>query len=98
MSATQLALEGELSIFTVALVKERLLAALNGADAVEVDLSRINEIDSAGVQLLVAAKTEAQAQGKNLGLVHHAPVVLEILDLCDLSGYFGDPVLISSRR
>lgn len=91
---SRLALAGELTIFTAQAGKEQLLAALAGGEAVEVDLSAVTEIDSAGLQLLVAAKREAAVRNQTLGFVGHSAPVVELLDLCDLAGHFGDPVLM----
>ena len=60
----------------------------------EIDLAGVSEIDSAGLQLLVMAKNEARARGKTLGISRHSPAVLEVLDTCNLEGFFGDAVLI----
>ena len=60
----------------------------------EIDLSGVSEIDSAGLQLLLLAKREAERYANPLRLTGHSRAVLEVLDLCNLAGYFGDPVLI----
>jgi anti-anti-sigma factor len=65
-------------------------------DSFELNLAAVNEIDAAGLQLLVLAKNTAQAQGKSLCLTDHSPAVLEVLALCDLEGFFGDTVLVDS--
>lgn len=94
MSAA-LAIAGEFTIFTARELHERLLAALaDVASDIEVDLSGVTEIDSAGLQLMIAAKREAAAQGKALHFTGHSPAVVELLDFCDLAGYFGDPLLL----
>ena len=56
--------EGELAIYRAVEFKDRLLAALSAAGEVEVDLSQVNEMDSAGVQLLLLTRREAMASGK----------------------------------
>ncbi|MFA7267915.1 MAG: STAS domain-containing protein [Sterolibacterium sp.] len=89
-------LAGEFTIFTAATMREQLLAGFDGADEVEVDLAQVSEIDSAGVQLMVAAKQEAAAQKKVLRFSGHSSAVLDTIDLCSLAAYFGDPVLIHS--
>lgn len=93
----RIAIAGEFSIFNAVELRARLLDALAAADAVEVDLAQVSEIDSAGLQLMIAAKQEAAGRDKTLGFVGHSPAVLEALDLCDLIAYLGDPVLIHSR-
>jgi anti-sigma B factor antagonist len=87
----------ELTIYHAGQLKESLLAGLSQGEALEVDLSQVGEIDSAGVQLLVLLKREAAAAGKRLSLVGHSPAVLSVLDLYNMSGYFGDPLVIPSQ-
>ena len=54
-------IKGEMSIFTALAVRQQLLDALEqpGAATIEVDLASVSEVDSAGIQLLIAAKREA---------------------------------------
>lgn len=97
MNPIHLAIEGEFTIFAAQALKERLLAALDEGEELEVDLSRVSEMDSAGVQLMVAAKREATVRAKALRFTGHSPAVVDALDLCDLSNHFGDPVLASRQ-
>lgn len=94
---TRFAIEGELNIFTATEQRQRLLDALSAGTEVEVDLSQVSEIDSAGLQLMVAAKREAAARNKPLRFTCHSPPVFDILELCDLAGHLGDPVLIHAQ-
>ncbi len=98
-SPPALAISGEFTIFTAADLKPRLLHAVIDAESedVDIDLSEVSEIDSAGLQLMVMTKRKAQARGKNVRFVRHSDPVLDLVDLCDLSGFFGDPVLIRSQ-
>lgn len=98
-SPPALAISGEFTIFTAADLKPRLLHAVIDAESedVDIDLSEVSEIDSAGLQLMVMTKREALARGKNVRFVRHSDPVLDLVDLCDLSGFFGDPVLIRSQ-
>ncbi|MBI4985015.1 MAG: STAS domain-containing protein [Rhodocyclales bacterium] len=97
-AAARIDVQGELSIFAAAELRRRLLDALDTAAEVEVDLSQVSEMDSAGVQLMVAAKREAAARNKVLRFSGHSPTVFDILELCDLAGHLGDPVLIHSEK
>jgi anti-anti-sigma factor len=85
-----------MTIYTALELKGWLLAPLNQCSELEIDLAGVSEIDSAGLQLLVLTKNEARARGKTLRISGHSPAVLELLDLCNLEGFFGDPVLIRS--
>ncbi|MDO8775434.1 MAG: STAS domain-containing protein [Burkholderiaceae bacterium] len=94
----RIAVEGEMTIYAAQALKDELLAPLAQCETVELDLSGVSEIDSAGLQLLIMAKAEAQERGKVLSITGHSQAVLEILDLCDLEGFFGDNVLIHQEE
>lgn len=84
-------LPGELTIYTAAECKKVLDASFEQSQDIELDLSAIESIDSAGLQLLVLAKKEAAARGKQFLLAHSNPVVTEALELSGLCSYFcGD--------
>jgi anti-sigma B factor antagonist len=89
-----LCIEGEMTIYRAAELKLTLLTAVDESTAVEVDLSKVTELDSAGIQLLMLAKQSAQARQRELRLVSHSPAVLDVLDLLNLGSYFGDPLLM----
>jgi anti-sigma B factor antagonist len=92
-AVTRIAIEGELSIFKVADLQQRLLDAISDGMEVEVDLSRVSEVDSAGIQLLVAAKREAAMRSKLLSFTGCNPAVFDIIKLFSLTGHFGESVL-----
>lgn len=96
-AASTLKLEGELTIYRAAELKDTLLAPLAEATSLEADLAGVTEIDSAGVQLLMLAKQTAQANGCELRLVGHSPAVVDVFELLDLAGHFGDPMLVPAR-
>lgn len=96
-SALHIAIGGEFGIFNAVAVAEQLLYALDTADAVDVDLSGVTEMDSAGVQLMVAARREAEAHRKQLRFVAASSVVQDILGFCELSGYLDDAPSASSQ-
>lgn len=96
-TVARIAIKGELTIFTAATLRQELLDALESAKEVDVDLSAVSEMDSAGMQLMVAAKREAAVRHKTLRFTDHSPAVFDLLELCHLSGHLGDPLLIRSR-
>jgi len=89
-----LAIDGELSIYRAAELRESLQSALAVGDGLELDLSAVSEMDSAGVQLLMAAKKTALMNGQQLRLVAHSPAVLEVFETLDLAAHFGDALLM----
>ncbi|MEW6563646.1 MAG: STAS domain-containing protein [Pseudomonadota bacterium] len=90
-----LAIEGEVTIYRAIELKEQILAAVAGAGEVEIDLSRVTEMDSSGLQIMVAAKLESILRGHRLSFSGHTQAVQQVIDLCELGGFFGDPVVIS---
>lgn len=87
----RLQLDGALSIYTAADTKPRLSAALQGAIALEIDLSGIEEFDCAGLQLLLATREQARRQAIDLRLHGDNAVVRELLTLSGLTNLLTDP-------
>ena len=84
MSATDarvLRLEPELTIYSAAQVKQTLIDALVARDPLTLDLADVCEVDSAGVQLLLAAMRHAGSQGGSLHLAGHSAAVQEAFAL-----------------
>ncbi|HOL63864.1 MAG TPA: STAS domain-containing protein [Accumulibacter sp.] len=94
--SARLSIEEEMTIYQAPAQKERLLAALQNTDRLELDLSAVSNIDSAGLQLLILLKREVQQHGKQLAIVAHSAAVQQVLDFCNLAGTFGDPVVITA--
>lgn len=95
---TRLSLVEDLTIYHALDQKNRLLGALEAGDGLELDLSQVSEIDTAGLQLLILAKREAARSNKSLAIVAHSPVVRDTLDFCNLMTFFGDPVVITAHE
>lgn len=94
----RLTISEELTIYNAMTQKAQLLDALNAASGLELDLSQVAEIDTAGLQLLILVKREAARLQKNLSIVAHSPAVRQTLDFCNLTAFFGDPVIITARE
>lgn len=89
-------IQGELTIYTAATEKQRLQEFLEQDSQLEVNLSRVSEMDTAGLQILILMKKEAERSGKNLRYVMHSQAVLEIMELSNTTASFGDPVVLHS--
>ena len=61
---------------------------------VRVELSGIEEMDSSGLQMLLALKLEGWKQSIPILYEGHPACVLRFLDLYGLAGLFGDPLKI----
>jgi anti-anti-sigma factor len=93
---THLAIQGELTIYSVLEHKQALSQYLNSAKDVQIDLADVTEIDSAGLQLLMFLKQEAISRDISFSLSQHSEAVVEVLELLNLSKHFGDPIVISA--
>lgn len=97
-SNSRLVIVEDMTIYNALDQKNQLVAALDAADGLELDLSQVAEIDSAGLQLLILAKREAARLDKQMSIVAHSPVVRQTLDFCNLAAFFGDPVVITAHE
>lgn len=88
----QLAICGELTIYGVAEVKQQLWQALTSHDELDVDLAAVEEIDTAGLQLLLMSK---RIPGRQVRYLNHSPAVLQLIELSNV--VLGDPLVISDR-
>lgn len=84
-----LTIEGELTVFTAAYQKTLLLAFLNTGDELEINLSKVSEIDTAGLQLLISIRREAAQSGKALSFAMHCKRRLVTPELPRFSQAFG---------
>jgi anti-anti-sigma regulatory factor len=90
--------QGNMTIYEAAAGKTTLLGALADAAELEIDMSSVAEMDTAGLQLLILVKRESLKARKPLRLTGHSEASLDVLDRYNLAGYFGDPVVISPRK
>jgi anti-anti-sigma factor len=91
---SRIALDGEITIYRAADLKTTVLDALRKTRVLEIDLSGVTELDTAGLQVLMLAKQTAAADQRELRLLQHSPAVVEIFEMLDLVAFFGDAVLI----
>ena len=83
-------MEGPLTIYTATEQKDLLLSLFLLAHEVELDLSNVDELDSAGLQLLILIKRESLMEGTQLLLSNPSPTVIEAIRLSGLDDYFAN--------
>jgi len=91
-------IEGDMTIYTAANMKNELMTHMDQPSEREIDLSEVSEMDSAGLQILILAKREAEKHGTSLRLIGLSRAVLDVLDMCNFASYFGDPVVLSCNE
>jgi anti-anti-sigma factor len=87
--------QGDMTIYQAGEMKPELLKALGMGSDLELHLSEVTEIDTAGFQLLILIKREASRLGKSVRMVAHSPATLEVMDAYRMASYFGDPLIIT---
>lgn len=92
--ACRLIVDGDMTIYNALEVKQQLVAAVRGTALLELDLSHVSEMDTAGFQLLVMAKQESQRLDRTLRITAHSDPVREIIEFYNMGAFFGDPVVI----
>lgn len=89
---------GEVSIYHAVEFKERVLALLETCGELELNLAGVTELDTAGLQILLLAKREAERAGKGLHLIAHSDAAREVIELYNLAARFGDPLILPAER
>jgi len=89
----RLVLSGELTIYSVADIKARLAEVMSSASQIEVDLSGVTEVDTAGLQLMLIAKRNP---GNQVVFSKHTAAVLRLIDLASLGHALGDQMVLDA--
>lgn len=97
-SSPPLAITEDLTIYHALEQKQLLLDALAGTRELELNLSRVDAMDTAGLQLLILLKKEAQLAGKQVRIVAHSQAVSSVIEFCNMAAEFGDPLVIPANE
>jgi len=79
-----LRIEGDMTIYRAAELRELLVEALQDPQPLALDLSGVTECDSAGLQLLLAAHATAAERGQPLQVAHASAALHDMLALFGL--------------
>jgi anti-sigma B factor antagonist len=88
----------DMTIYNAAAQKPMLLEALADCEELDLDLSQVSEMDTAGFQILLLTKREAIKVNKTVRLTAHSKAVTDLLDLYNMASYFGDPMVIPAKE
>lgn len=92
-----IAIKENMTIYTASEQKLLLLEALVNCQELDLDLSQVGEMDTAGFQLLLLTKREALKADKTVRLKAHSKAVTEVLELYNMASYFGDPLVLPAH-
>jgi len=79
-----LSFHGELTIYEANAASENLCKAFGTGDLRHVDLAGVTELDTAGLQILLLARTLRTPADESVSLVNHSEAVREVLGLTGL--------------
>lgn len=96
--AIRLTVDGDLTIYHATEIKRRLIDGVREAGVLELDLSHVGEMDTAGFQLLALAKRESLRLDHALRIVGHSPAVREVIEFFNMVAFFGDPLVIPANE
>ncbi|MGB0468288.1 MAG: STAS domain-containing protein [Pontibacterium sp.] len=80
--------EGEMTIYTTEKYREMLLEQCHSRQGMDLDLANVTEMDTSGLQLLVALNKDLSKTARGLRLVNPGDAVRDVLDLTQLAETF----------
>jgi anti-sigma B factor antagonist len=93
----KLILEGDLTIYQATEIYEKFKKQLAACKSIDIDLQSVTEIDTAGVQVMLAVKRKATLAGIPVSMTMHSEPVVEVFELMNIAHEFGDPIVLSNR-
>ena len=94
----KLAIDNEMTVGTAARVNSLIMDHLPYYEEIEVDLSGVTRIDSAGFQIMLVAKLEAAQMRKKIRFVRHSNAILEILSHLEEKTFLGDSLQFVNQQ
>lgn len=80
---------GDLTLRSLPEVQPTLMASIENADAVTIDLTELEFCDSGGIGMFIAAQGKADAYETELALTNLRPPVRRLFRVTDLEARFG---------
>lgn len=93
---TEVTIEDEMTIYTSLDQKTVLFQYLKPDIHLQINLSKVSDIDGAGIQILLFLKQESITLKCKLSFIEHSQAIVEVFELLNLGSHFGDPIVISA--
>ncbi len=96
VSATveRLRIQGGLTVYEAPALYQELLDSVRRCSRVEVDLSAVDDLDTAGLQVLMICKRESRRLSHELQMLAHSNAVVQAFEFLNLAAFFGDPLVL----
>ncbi|AXR61549.1 STAS domain-containing protein [Leptospira mayottensis] len=96
ISYSKVTIEGELTIYEALEFKEKLDSVFRDCfPFLEIDLFKIQKIDTSCLQILLSFKKEAQRINADIRFVNYSHVVSKLIDFYELSGLLNNDSKLS---
>lgn len=90
----QLIFAGDMNINTAGYFRKKFIQCIETYRVLEFDLSGVSDLDTNGLQLLIQIKRECNEAGKEVRLIAHSPVVVEVFESFGMTDFFRDPLVL----
>lgn len=90
-----LELEDSISVYEAAVVRDKLVAFMDASESLRIDLSKLEDCDITGIQLLYSAKKTAEDKGKSFSVTGASPAVVDVMAR---AGINADEVLCTGKE
>lgn len=77
-------IEGEMTIFNAEEIKEKMFEGMKDCSAVELDLSKVNEMDTSGFQLLYLASRDSAISNRSFSITAQGSASENVLELFNM--------------
>ncbi len=89
---------GKCTVYNVSRLRESLLEIINTNQNILIDLEKVNDFDTAGMQLFISAKNTIKQNQKKIKFISHPICVVAIFDLYGVTGFFGDKIILTPEE
>lgn len=84
-----LTFSGELNIYNAADTMTQVQAGMHKTLPIHLDLAEVDEVDAAGLQILIAIRSHTLSHGVPFQLENPSDAVTALIELSDMAGFFG---------
>ncbi len=97
-SHSKVTLVGKCTIYNVVRLKQTLIETISNNQNILIDLEKVSDFDTAGMQLFISAKNTVKLSKKKIKFTSHPTCVVAILDLYGLTSFFGDKIVLTAAE
>lgn len=87
----RLQIAGDMTIYAAVTLKDELFTLVPDCEGdIDLDLSAVSTLDTAGVQIMLMLRRLAQSRGAAFHVRSPSAAVIEVLELCGMQKLIGD--------